>query len=108
MAAVLLAGCGGSTAGGSVGPTTPLPAGVAATVDIRNVAFQPTSVAVHVGQSVAWRFDDGSIPHNVTGNGWSSPDRTSGFYTHTFTAPGTYAYRCTIHSGMTGVVVVTP
>jgi plastocyanin len=33
---------------------------------------------------------------------------TSGTYSHTFTTPGTYHYQCTIHSGMTGVVIVTP
>ena len=26
---------------------------------------------------------------------------------HTFTAPGTYDYRCTLHGGMGGRVVVT-
>ncbi|HXL41206.1 MAG TPA: plastocyanin/azurin family copper-binding protein, partial [Actinomycetota bacterium] len=29
-------------------------------------------------------------------------------FTHTFTAPGTYAYICQIHPFMHGTVVVTP
>jgi plastocyanin len=106
-ATAALAACGGSS-GGSGGSAGPPPPGAAVTVDIRNVSFNPTSVTIHSGQMVAWKFDDGIIAHNVTGNGWSSADRTSGYYSHTFTTLGTYAYRCTIHSNMEGQVVVTP
>jgi plastocyanin len=101
--AALLAGCAGSSPA-----AVPPPSGTAVTVDIKNIAFNPKSVTIHATQTVAWKFDDGSIVHNVVGNDWRSPDRTSGYYTHTFTAPGTYAYRCTIHSNMTGEVIVTP
>ncbi len=55
-----------------------------------------------------WKFADGSIIHNVTGDTWRSPDRSSGYYTHKFDGPGTYTYRCTIHTGMNGDVFVTP
>jgi plastocyanin len=103
LASALLAACGGSTGSGTSGPP---PAGTTATVDIRNIAFNPKSLTIHPGQTVAWKFDDGSIAHNVTGTGWSSPDRTSGYYSHTFATPGTYSYRCTIHSNMDGQVVV--
>jgi plastocyanin len=104
-ALVLVVACGG---GSSPAKTEPPPTNVAATVDVRNIAFNPKSVTIHPGQTVAWKFDDGSIPHNVVATDWRSPDRTSGYYTHTFTAPGTYSYRCTIHSNMDGQVVVTP
>ncbi len=77
-------------------------------VVLKNIAFNPPqTVTIKAGQTVAWKFDDGSIVHNVTGSGWASNDMDSGYYTHTFTAPGTYDYQCTIHSGMTGVVIVT-
>jgi plastocyanin len=102
-ALVVLSGCAGSS---PAPPEAPPPA-AAAIVDIRNVAFNPKSVTVHSGATVAWKFDDGSTPHNVVGSDWRSPDRTSGYYTHTFTEPGTYAYRCTIHSNMDGQVVVS-
>lgn len=105
VALAALAACGASSpAAKSEAP----PANVARTVDVRNIAFNPKSVTIHPGQTVAWKFDDGTIPHNVVGTDWRSPDRTSGYYTHTFAAPGTYAYRCTIHSNMDGQVVVTP
>jgi plastocyanin len=105
LVVLVLTTCGGSSPSANAGPPPP---GTAVTVDIRNVAFNPQSVSVHAGQTVAWKFDDGSIAHNVTGFDWSSPDRTSGYYTHTFATPGTYAFRCTIHSNMVGQVVVTP
>ncbi len=102
-AVAVLTGCGGSSQ--PAPPAPPPPA--AAIVDIRNVAFNPKSVTVHAGATVAWKFDDGSVAHNVVGSDWRSPDRTSGYFTHIFTAPGTYAYRCTIHSNMDGQVVVS-
>ncbi len=104
VAVALVSACGG----GSPASSQPPPPNAAVTVDIRNIAFNPNLVTVHSGQTVAWKFDDGPIAHNVTGDGWASPDRTSGYFTHLFMAPGTYAYRCTIHSDMAGQAVVTP
>jgi plastocyanin len=103
IVALFGAACGGASPATT---NTPPPAGAAAVVDMKNVVFNPKSVAVRVGQTVAWKFDDGAIAHNVTGDGWHSTDRTSGYFTHTFAAAGTYPYRCTIHSGMDGQVVV--
>jgi plastocyanin len=102
-APAVLTGCGGSSPAAPVAPPPP----AAAIVDIRNVAFNPRSVTVHAGATVAWKFDDGSVAHNVVGSDWRSPDRTSGYFTHIFAVPGTYAYRCTIHSNMDGQVVVS-
>jgi plastocyanin len=94
--------------GGSLGSTQPPPPNAAVVVDIHNAAFNPQSVTIHAGQTVAWKFDDDPIAHNVTGDGWASADQTGGYYSHRFTAAGTYDYRCTIHSNMAGQVVVTP
>jgi plastocyanin len=42
------------------------------------------------------------------GEGWTSGDpQRSGTFTHTFDRPGTHPYRCTLHDGMDGRVVVT-
>ena len=105
LTAILVA-CGSSShsnasAGGS-------PSNVGATVELKNIAFNPPSVTIKSGQSVLWKFDDGSIAHNVTGDGYRSSDMSSGTYNHTFTSSGTYHYQCTIHSGMTGQVIVSP
>jgi plastocyanin len=100
-ALLILAACGKST------PAAPAPAN-SALVDIKNIAFNPNKVTVKVGQTIAWKFDDGTIAHNVTFSSFASNDQTSGYYTHTFNTAGTFQYRCTIHSDMDGTVVVTP
>jgi plastocyanin len=92
--------------GGSPAASTATTGGT--TVNIQDIAFHPPVLTVHAGQTVTWRFNDGGTLHNVTGDGWQSADETSGYYSHTFAAPGTYAYRCTLHPGMNWTVVVTP
>jgi plastocyanin len=77
-------------------------------VELKNIAFNPPTVTIRSGQTVSWEFNDGSIVHNVSGDGYRSKDMTSGTYTHKFTSSGTYHYQCTIHSGMTGQVIVNP
>ncbi len=95
--------CGDSCSAGYPDP----PAGTAVTVDIHDNAFYPSSVTVHVGQTVAWKFDDGGRFHNVTSENFISPDRTRGYYGFPMSLPGFYAYRCTLHRNMTGQVIVT-
>ena len=73
-------GCGGSTAG----KATAVPPSAGAVVDIKNIAFNPPTVTIKAGQTVVWKFDDGSIAHNVTGEGFRSADRSSGTFSHTF------------------------
>jgi plastocyanin len=103
---VILAACGCSSHPTSDGFA--VPANVGATVELKNIAFNPPMVTIKSGQQVVWKFDDGSIAHNVTGDGYRSNDMSSGIYIHKFTSAGTYHYQCTIHSGMTGEVIVTP
>lgn len=107
LAASALAACGGSSKSGATAPTVPV-ANLGATVRLKNIAFNPGSVTIRAGQAVAWAFNDGSIPHNVTGTGFASVTESSGTYIHTFDQAGTFKYVCTIHSGMDGTVVVTP
>jgi plastocyanin len=57
---------------------------------------------------VWWRWEDGSVPHNVTADTFQSLTQEHGTYSHTFPAAGTYLYRCTIHTAMTGKVIVHP
>jgi len=70
----------------------------------------PLALAIQVpaGTTVTWAFEDGLVPHDVTGDGWRSGDpQRKGTFAHTFDRPGTYPYRCTVHDGMNGRVVVT-
>jgi amicyanin len=79
-------------------------------VAIKNFAFGPQVVAVHVGATVHWTNND-SEAHTVTsdaGATLNSPVLQPGAgYSHTFTQPGTYSYYCTIHPFMHGKVVVS-
>ena len=105
-AAVVLAGCGGGGPGDDDAGAAPV-TGVTR-VAAKDNRFTPPAIQVPAGTAVSWRFEDGLVPHDVTGEGWSSGDpRRKGSFTHTFDQAGTYPYRCTVHDGMTGRVVVT-
>jgi plastocyanin len=74
---------------------------------MKGIRFSPATVTIRRGQTVTWKFDDGSIPHNVVATRFhSSSTKSSGTYTVRFTRAGTYSYVCTIHPGMQGKVVV--
>jgi plastocyanin len=77
------------------------------TVEAKNLKFQPPAIEVPPGTEVTWRFDDGSVPHNVTGDGFASKNQSRGTFSHKFAAAGDYRYHCTLHAGMDGRVVVT-
>ena len=84
------------------------------TVLITHMSFIPHVITVTAGTTVTWQWDDGPTPHNVTfssnGLNFASPNQAVGTYSHTFDTPGTYPYRCTLHTlpGMSGVVIVKP
>jgi plastocyanin len=106
LAAVVLAGCGGE-GGGNGGADAAAVAGVTQ-VAAEDNQYTPPAIEVAAGTTVTWEFKDRFVPHDVAGDGWSSGEpRRSGSFTHTFDKPGTYPYRCTVHDGMDGRVVVT-
>ncbi|ADB48582.1 cupredoxin domain-containing protein [Conexibacter woesei] len=77
------------------------------TVVLRDIAFNPSRVTIHRGDRVTWQWRDGRTRHNVTSRSFrSASTRSSGSYSVTFGRPGTFAYHCTLHPGMTGSVVV--
>ena len=103
LAAAVLAAC--SPASGDPADATLVKTSEVVAKDNR---FDPVTVEVPAGASVTWSFQDGGTPHDVTGEGWKSGDAQSqGTFRHTFDRPGTYDYRCTLHPGMDGRVVVT-
>jgi len=103
LAAAVLAAC--SAGGGDPAAAAPVKGN---TVVVKDNRFDPVTVEVPAGASVTWSFQDGGTPHDVTGEGWKSGDAQSkGTFRHTFDRPGTYDYRCTLHRGMDGRVVVT-
>jgi plastocyanin len=105
LAALLtLAGCA-TGMDGDAGPDA-APAKGVTEVQMHRERFTPAAVEVPAGTTITWRFSDGSVPHNVAGDGFSSPTESTGTFTHRFDRPGTYDYRCTLHSGMRGRVIV--
>jgi plastocyanin len=104
-AAVVLAGCGGDGGGG---PAAATPVTGVTEVSAKDNRFSPAAIQVPAGATVTWRFEDGFVPHDVRADGFSSGEpQRKGTFTHTFDQPGTYPYRCTVHDGMDGRVVVT-
>jgi plastocyanin len=104
-----LAACGS----GSASPKAPT-AGPPGTIHVvmQNISFQPATVHAKVGQTVTWTNED-DAPHNVTyvsGPRFTSAATfTNGHsFTLKLTTPGTISYRCTIHPGMHGTIVVAP
>jgi plastocyanin len=74
-------------------------------VALGSKTFNPGTITVRVGTTVTWRWPDGTVGHDVTGDGFKSPIQTQGTFDHRFDAPGTYSYLCTLHPGMVGKVV---
>ena len=108
-AAVALTGCGGSSYGGGGGGVTdpqPVPT---TSVSLKNIAFSPGAIRVAAGATVQFTNNDG-IAHNVTFTSTTitgATDFAAGTRSVVMPAtPGTYAYHCTIHPGMTGSVLV--
>jgi Icc protein len=83
-------------------------AGGAAQVVADNFSFAPARASVAAGSTVTWTNRD-DVPHNIvsTDQKFKSPVLdTDEQFSHTFDAPGTYRYFCSIHPRMTGQVVV--
>ena len=106
-AAIVLAGCGSGDEDGGGGTAADPVTGVTE-VAAKDNRFTPAAIQVPAGTTVTWRFRDGFVPHDVKADGFTSGDpQRKGTFAHTFDRPGTYPYRCTVHDGMTGRVVVT-
>ncbi len=119
---VLLLGCAGystppaASAPSPPAPSTPSPSSVAtppsssaASVQISGFAFSPATLTVAKGTTVTWTNAD-SVPHTVTSatGAFDSGSLSNGkTFSFTFNQAGTYAYRCNIHTSMTGQVIVT-
>jgi plastocyanin len=95
---VTVAACGGDD--DSSAPSEP------GAVAVKDNFFSPKSASVKVGDTVTWTFE-GKSAHNVTFDDFNSKLMKTGTYTHTFDEAGSFEYHCTIHTGMSGKVVVS-
>jgi plastocyanin len=119
VVALAAAGCGGSddnggsdTSGGAgAGSTSTAPSsgGGDVAIKMQNIAFDPKSTTVKVGQKITWTNDD-STDHNVTadsGADFKSKDfGKDGTFSFTPDKAGTIKYECTLHPGMTATITV--
>jgi len=77
-------------------------------VVVDNFSFSPVAASVPVGATVRWTNRD-DVPHVImsTEKKFKSPVMdTDEQFSHTFEAPGSYDYFCSLHPKMTGRVTV--
>jgi plastocyanin len=78
------------------------------TIMIDGMRFIPQTVEVKRGDTVVWRNKD-PFPHTATatGGGPASPSIATGAsWTYKAAKRGSYPYLCTLHTTMTGLLVV--
>ncbi|MBU6398922.1 MAG: cupredoxin domain-containing protein [Verrucomicrobia bacterium] len=85
--------------------------GATVKVDIANFSFTPQIVTINTGDTVEWIMQDQATEHNVVSTTpagiLGSPLLMVGqTYSFTFQTPGTYDYECSLHTFMTGTVIV--
>ena len=95
-----------------------VPAGIIATADgatttkvvtLKAKRFHPASVTITKGSKVKWVWSDPghNVPHNIVASKFKGTGiKMSGSYTVKFSKAGTFTYKCSIHPGMVGKVVV--
>ncbi len=75
-------------------------------VSIAGFAFHPGTITIQAGDTVTWTNNDGAT-HTATGSGFDTGNISGGSSKSlTFDTAGTFAYHCSIHSSMTGTVIV--
>ena len=95
----------------ALSPSASFAADAATTVDVSKFAFGPKEITIAPGSKVRWVNHD-EVPHTVaSAQGQeqviaSKAMDTDDRYELTFAKEGDYAYYCTVHPFMTGVVHV--
>jgi len=77
-------------------------------ISIDNFTFSPQKLTIEKGTTVTWTNKD-DVPHTVrsTTNAFKSVTLdTDDKFVFTFNEPGTFPYFCTVHSHMTGEIIV--
>ncbi|HEV2889685.1 MAG TPA: plastocyanin/azurin family copper-binding protein [Frankiaceae bacterium] len=95
-----------AAAGGGCYADGPAQETPATRVVIEHACFTPFVATVEPGTKVTF-VNASELDHNLTGPAIGYTEMPAGkTYEHTFGPPGTYVFACTIHSGMSGAVVV--
>ncbi|HEY2765974.1 MAG TPA: cupredoxin family copper-binding protein [Pseudonocardiaceae bacterium] len=77
-------------------------------VTISNFAFDPADLTVHAGDTVTWVNED-EAPHDITTTNAPAAIESGTLmkgqsYRYTFSAPGSYSYKCSLHPDMVATV----
>jgi len=93
----------------TAGPKSEVASGKVARISIRDFAFGPQTLTVHVGTRISvTNFD--TTEHTLTSNtnAFDTGTLAPGHATASFVVnkPGTYAYQCQFHAFMTGTIHV--
>jgi plastocyanin len=108
LAATTVLGCNSDSTENTPAPvdvTIAVPAGGGAATFSPN----PLTISLAGDPTVVWSNADG-VTHTVTADDASFDSGTisaGARFSHTFTAPGTIQYHCTIHAGLVAVVIIT-
>lgn len=130
LMAVLLIGCGSTTASTPSGSDTnlygpsattapaqspgpaqsPATGGSKTVVAASNFQFSPATITVKAGTTVEWQGKSGT--HEVVNDAGSAVTfdgmlDTGAAFDFVFSTPGTYHYHCAIHPSMVATVIVT-
>ena len=99
-AALVAAGCGGSSESSEPVATTEVRM-------VKSYRFEPRAIVVDAGDTVTWTNED-NFTHTVEVDGQGDHEVEQGeTFSLAFERPGTYRYVCTLHSrDMDGEVVV--
>jgi plastocyanin len=79
-------------------------------VTISDFQFSPSTITVHVGDTITWT-NDGPSAHTATASNGSFDTgllQKGASGSHTFKQAGTFTYACRIHPFMHGTVIVLP
>ena len=109
---ICLSACGSTTSPSST--PDPAPAGsttitiVSGASGLTSTAYNPNPITVSVGTTVSWLNSDNTTHTSVANGGlFSSPNiAPNSRFNFTFTAAGSFPYRCTIHPNMVGTITV--
>ena len=101
LAAVTAAALAGTVAGAAAGETH--------RVEMRDTAFSPAEITVHVGDAVEWA-NRGIVRHTATAGdkAWEADVMPGRRKTVTLNRPGTVSYYCRYHPNMKGRITVEP
>jgi plastocyanin len=91
-------------------PPTPAiitpPAAETIQINIQNFSFNPAEITVPLGSTIVWKNND-AIAHQIASAAFNSQLLNQGdSFSQKFTTPGTFDYHCSIHSSMTGKIIV--